>query len=411
MRNMNNKDKIITYGCTLNKADSEKILYLLESNNIELPEDMVIINTCGVKLQTENKIIDHIKKLQNKGNRVIVCGCLPSINLKRVLSLNPYAVLDVYSLDKIVEAVKNGGIYLNKNQNKNILEIPQIEFTEKYTAIVPISYGCLGNCTYCGTKFARKKLISRKIENIINQIKNTNKKEIFLTSEDCGCYGFDIGTNIIELMDELISLDKEIIIRIGMANPCWIKKYLDEFIERLKDQKFYKFVHLPVQSGSNKVLNDMNRFYTREDFIEIVKEFRKKIPDITIATDIIVGFPTETEQDFEETKELIIETRPCIVNISKFFPRPNTEASKMKMLNSKVIKKRSIELTRICNKISEEEYKKEIGRITSVFYYKNYGKTQNYKKIILDNIELENCFVNAKIKEYRKNCLFGSLLL
>ena len=177
MRNMRSKDKIITYGCTLNKADSEKILYLLESNNIELPRDMVIINTCGVKLQTENKIIDHIKKLQEQGKRVVVCGCLPSINLKRVLNLKPYAVLDVYSLNKIVEAVRNGGIYLNESQNRSILNIPQIEFTEKYTAIVPISYGCLGNCTYCGTKFARKKLMSREIKDIIEQIKNTDKKQ------------------------------------------------------------------------------------------------------------------------------------------------------------------------------------------------------------------------------------------
>ncbi len=405
---MNNKDKIITYGCTLNKADSEKILYLLESNNVELPEDMIIINTCGVKLQTENKIIDHIKRLQKEGKRVIVCGCLTSINLKRVLNLKPFAVLDVYSLNKIVEAVKKGGIYLSNGQNRSILNIPQIEFTEKYTAIIPISYGCLGNCTYCGTKFARKKLMSRYIKDIINQIKNTDKKEIFLTSEDCGCYGFDIGTNIIELMDEIISLDKEIIVRIGMANPTWIMKYLDDFIERIKDRKFYKFIHVPVQSGSNKVLKSMNRMYTREDFIEIVKEFKNKIPDITIATDIIVGFPTETEQDFEETKDLILKTRPCIVNISKFFPRPNTEAAKMKKINSKIIKIRSVELTRICNKISEEEYKKEIGRTTRVFYYKNYGKTQNYKKIIL-NIS-ESCFVNAKIKKYSKNCLYGTVL-
>jgi len=410
MRNMRSKDKIITYGCTLNKADSEKVLYLLESNNFELPRDMVIINTCGVKLQTENKIIDHIKKLQEQGKRVVVCGCLPSINLKRVLNLKPYAVLDVYSLNKIVEAVRNGGIYLNESQNRSILNIPQIEFTEKYTAIVPISYGCLGNCTYCGTKFARKKLMSREIKDIIEQIKNTDKKEIFLTSEDCGCYGFDIDTNIIELMDEIISLDKEIIIRVGMANPTWIKKFLDEFIERLKDQKFYKFVHIPVQSGSNKVLKDMNRTYTREDFIEIVKEFKNKIPDITIATDIIVGFPTEMDPDFEETKELIKETRPGIVNISKFFPRPNTEAAKMKKIDSKIIKIRSVELTKICNKISEEEYKKEIDKTTGVFYYKDYGKTQNYKKIILDRCEFENCFLNAKIKEYKRNCLFGVLL-
>ncbi len=413
-----------SYGCTANKADMEKIIYLLESHGFVLtdsPEkaDIIIVNTCGVKLPTENKIIDRIKTLKSLNPKIVVTGCLPRINRRR-MELLQVSLVDVYSLPRIVEAVErtiNGErVIFFSEQTPEILDVPQKSIS-RFTGIVQISYGCLGSCSYCGTKFARGHLISlppdRVVSRIISFLKE-GKKEIYLTSQDCGCYGFDIGTGLPELMRRIISIKKRFFVRVGMMNPNYLLTFVDEFVELIQEPVFYRFAHVPVQSGSDSILKAMNRKYSADEFIELVRMLRK-VPDITISTDIIVGFPGETDDDFEQTLELLRKTKPDIVNISKFFPRPRTPAARMKQVDSLVVKERSRAVTYLVNELCLENMKKHLGKSMDALTVERdaYGNTvchtYNFRKAVV-NEELElGEFYTVRIKDASRTTLFAVL--
>jgi len=343
---------IKTYGCQSNVADSEQMAGILKEkrykivNNIK-NADIVIINTCSVKTLTQNKILSFIKQIP-KSKKIYVGGCLPKIiNLKKY-SNNIAAIFDVNSILKLPEIIKNPRNIMSKEKEKRI-NLPKIR-KNKEIAIINIANGCLGNCDYCAAKLARGKLKSYKIENIKQEFKTALKegcKKFYITSQDNGCYGFDIGTNIVELLKELVKIKGNFIIRVGMMNPNYVLNFLDELIEIYKHPKIMKFVHLPVQSGSNSLLKKIGRNYTIADFKKIVKKFRKEILGITIGTDIIVGHPLETEQDFKETIKLLKETKPEILNISKFSSIKKTKASKLKQLKTEIIKERSVKISKL----------------------------------------------------------------
>ncbi|MEM4245459.1 MAG: radical SAM protein, partial [Candidatus Nanoarchaeia archaeon] len=183
---------------------------------------------------------------------------------------------------------------------------------------------------------------------ILGEVKKAVKEGctiIKLTAEDTGCWGKDIDEKLPDLLGEILKTEGNFKIRLGMMNPNHAIEFLDELIKIYNNPKMIKFIHIPVQSGSNKVIKDMKRDYKVEDFKKIVKRFRKEVRGINIATDIIAGYPTETEEDFKKTLELIKEVKPEVLNISKFAPRPKTEAAKLKQLRTEIIKERSKYLT------------------------------------------------------------------
>ncbi|MFH1211085.1 MAG: tRNA (N(6)-L-threonylcarbamoyladenosine(37)-C(2))-methylthiotransferase [archaeon] len=344
---------IKTYGCTLNQGDSEVLKGIISKEHkivdSEENADLIIVNTCGVKTTTQNKIIGYVKKTSEK-KKVIVGGCLPSmINIKKYA---PKVILtfDTKSTTKINEIIKKQKI---NNKQDTPLGKPRIR-TIKETAIVPISEGCLGKpCTYCSVKLARGELHSYRKEDITSEVEKGVKEGcniIKLTAQDTGCWGKDINDTLPNLLREILKIKGEYKIRLGMMNPNYTLEYLDELIEVYQNPKMIKFLHIPVQSGSDKVLKDMKRGYTVEEFKKVVGEFRKEIKGVSIATDFIAGFPTETEEDFKKTIQLIKEVRPEVINISMFAPRPKTEAARMKQLKTQTIKERSRKLS--------EEYKK-----------------------------------------------------
>jgi len=208
----------------------------------------------------------------------------------------------------------------------------------------------LGDCSFCITKLAKGNLQSFPKEDIINEIKKRIEegyKRINLTSTDNGCYGLDINTSLVSLLKNITEIPGDFKIRIGMINPNYAKLYLNDLIKIYKSDKIIKFLHIPVQSGSNKILKDMNRKYKVQDFINVVSKFRKNILGINISTDIIVGYPTESEEDFEETLNLVKKIKPEVLNISKFTSRPGTKASRLKQLKTEEIKRRSVILTNL----------------------------------------------------------------
>ncbi len=418
-----------THGCSANFADSEIMAGLLKEADFELvgkPEnaDLIILNTCNVKTPTSNKMINRIKFLAKFGKPLIIAGCMPKTERERIEKISPNAsLIGPDSILKIVEAVEQ------TLKGKKVVLLDEILFDKlgyprirknPVIGIVPIASGCLSYCTYCITRFSRGRLRSYPEEKIIEEIKRFLKegaKEIWITSQDNSVYGFDKRTNLANLLNKICKIDEKFFVRVGMMNPSYIKFFLNELIEAFKCEKIFKFIHIPVQSGSNRILTRMKRGYTREEFLEIVEKFKKEIRRITISTDVIVGFPGETDEDFEETIELIKEVRPDIVNISKFGARPGTEAAKLKQLSPKIVKKRTRELYELVRKIQLENNKKwinwegevlidEIGTKEGTFVGRNFA----YKPIVVKGNELLGKFVKVKVEKALSNYLLGILI-
>ena len=425
---------IETYGCTLNQADSkimgsllEKEGYDVEYGKLDVAQkagyDFVIINTCTVKTPTEQKILNKISRVKDLGDRLIVAGCLASASPEKIEQIAPNAsILNTENVAKIAEVVASAKEHKRVNYNSRGLVDKMLFFShdESLIARIPISEGCLSNCAFCETKFARGPLNSFSQELIIKAIQMSvekGAKEIELTAQDTGAYGLDKKTNVAELLNNAASIEGDFRIRLGMLNPEHLGRYFDRLVEAYKSEKVYKFIHLPVQSGSDKVLSDMKRNYTVEEFEDQVRELRKKIADLTLETDVIVGYPTETAEDFEESISMIERVKPEITNVSKFGARPHAEASKLKQLGNEEIKRRSIEMSRIVRAVQAELRKKYIGTTQRVLITEKNersltGRNDSYISVAIENTEanLLGTFQNAKITGSTSTCLIGNLL-
>lgn len=414
------KVAIETYGCTMNQSDSDVIRALLseyfELSNLENAE-IVVINSCGVIEFTERKIIRRIQELKSSGKRVVLAGCLSRIS-KEALNLADSAIAPD-NLEKIVDAVRHaftGGARFLEWKNADKACMPKLRLSENATAIVSISEGCMGHCAFCATKFARGKLRSFSLEQIVKEVENAVKqgfKEIQITSQDAGCYGLEKGKLMLpDLLEKICRIEGDFRIRVGMMNPQFAKAMLPDLLNSYENEKIYKFLHLPVQSGDNRVLQDMKRDHTVEDFAEVVEEFRKRF-DIMLSTDIIVGYPTETEESFWKSYELLESIRPDIVNITRFSKREGTLASKLKQIPGWIVKERSRKLTELCVKLGLENNRRYLGKEMEVLvtsYGKKWmlGRSNEYRAVITSGKLGE--FKMVRIGDCRHNYLLDSEL-
>ena len=360
-----NKIWIEAYGCSASKADSEMIMGQLKNCGYDIAtckeeSSLNLIVTCSVKDATEHKMLFRINRLASLGKPIIVAGCLPKADKNKIESLFPYAsLLGPNSIDKTIDVV-NSGIAGQKmvaleDSPSDKVNVPKIRINS-VIGIVEIASGCLSECSFCQTKIAKGSIRSYRIGDILRQIRHDISegcKEIWLTSTDNGCYGKDIGSNLVELLRSCCQINGNYKIRVGMMNPMHLCGMTQELLEvYVGNDKIFKFLHIPVQSGSDRILRKMKRGHTIKIYRDLVKAFRSKIPEMTIATDIIVGFPSETDDDFEKTLTLIKETEPDIINSSKYSPRANTAAAKLRQLSSDIIKKRSKKLHLLAKEIS-----------------------------------------------------------
>ncbi|KAI4837281.1 radical SAM protein [Plasmodium brasilianum] len=430
--------------CTMKKEDTDKANDLichdrgnkLFGKNEERKEDT---NMCGISLlvegEKENKLIDKRHTANKRNNneiaqncspwrdiKIIVCGCVPQAEKDMEIFEN-ISLVGVNNIDKIVDVVENviKGYhvkYLKQSKKMTSLNLPKIR-KNKYIEIININNGCLGNCTYCKTKFARGDLVSYNISDIVNRIKyvcsEENIKEIWLTSEDTGAYGIDLDLNIAILLKQILECVEhgDVMIRLGMTNPPYILKHVKDICNLLKHKNMYEFIHIPVQSASNNVLKNMNREYNIEDFIYVVENLRKHVPNITISTDIICGFPYETVDDHNETIHLIKKYKFPILNISQFYPRKGTVAYNMKKINTKIVKNRSREVTDVFLSY-KNNYDFLQGTIQNVLFTELssksehiIGHTKQYVKVLLSNKENQNIhllghFTSCKIVSTHK---------
>ncbi len=404
------------YGCSLNKADTEQVQGFLKSHGFELvskPEEaeLLVVNTCAVKEQTQSKMLRRIRELKTtaeKKNRVLVVfGCLPKIDPASVEKISPKIVQVGPSLSELASFLK-----LPLQDFSPMLEEQR---SQGFVSIIPISRGCLGQCAYCSVKNARGKLKSYSVEELSSKFGKAIKEtpEIWLTSQDCGCYGFDLNTNLPNLLEALLKNKANFRIRVGMMNPGHLSNFLGQYLKLFDDSRLFRFFHIPVQSGSNKILKAMNRQYLPEDFLRAVKRIRSRFPEATISTDVIVGFPRETTPDFEKTVSLLKKAEPDIVNISRFGARPRTLAEKMPgQLHGRVKKERSRILTGLCREIALKRNNEMVGRTELVLFDEPgkkgslIGRTLNYKPVAVKRGKL-GCFQKTRIKRAFPTYLAG----
>jgi len=417
---MTNKTVFIdTYGCTANKNDSEILIGKLNAVGFKLSSlevaDYIIVNTCGVKAVTEERIISKLKELSRRNKPLIVVGCLTKINPKRIRETVPHFAAIIESaktvdIANVIKDIENGkkNLIFKASERKPLACGVGFSYSP-VIKILQISEGCLSNCSFCGTQIAKGKLRSFELSELINAAKAivaSGFREIHLTSQDCGAYGLDCGTNLAKLLKEITAkVAGKYFLRIGMANPTYVKTFVDELIEAFKHQNVFKFLHVPVQSGSDKVLADMKRGHSAADVINIVAKFRKAFPEIQIWTDIIVGYPTETEEYFRLSLELIEKIQPDYVNVSRFGARPGTAAAQLKPLKTEVLKDRSRRMSELCRAITLERNKKWLGWSGAVLVDEFNREKQNfvgrnfaYKPIVLRGKHQLGEILEIKIK-------------
>ncbi|RLI27809.1 hypothetical protein DRO58_03490 [Candidatus Bathyarchaeota archaeon] len=243
-------------------------------------------------------------------------------------------------------------------------------------------------------------------------------KEIWLTSQDNGCYGFDIGSDLAELLEKVLSIEEDFMVRVGMMNPSYLSRFLDRLLDMYSDDRIFKFAHIPVQSGSDKVLRDMRRGYTSSEAEEVMKRFRAKYPKLTLMTDIIVGYPTESEEDFEKTLAFIARVEPDHVNVSKFGARPGTEAYRLKPLPVKLVKERVKRLNALCSEVSYRRNLGWVGWVGEVLVEEPglkpgswIARNTSYKPIVLQTHEnLLGKRLNVKVTKAYRNFLLATML-
>jgi len=398
-----------SYGCSTNLADGTVLAGCLARAGYGLAgsvadADVVVLNTCAVKGPTDDRMIEIAKRVP-ASKKLIVVGCLPLINFARLQREVRFdGVAGPATGERIVhlvERVLSGEKVCVVNEGSGVnpgLFLPRAD-VNSIVSVVPICYGCLGSCAYCCVVFARGHVQSYGVEEIVRRVEtdvSRGFREVWLTAQDTACYGRDIGTDLVELLRCVCRVNGNFKVRVGMMTPSMVLGMLDGLVDAFRDEKVFKFLHLPVQSGDDRVLKRMRRFYSAADFKMVVDKFRVSFPELTLATDVICGFPGESEEAFAETLRLLEGVKVDVVNVSKFFARPRTRAAEMQkdFVAAGEVKLRSAKAGALAKKLAFERNKRwvgwrgevlidEVGKVTGSWVGRNFA----YKPIALRSAE------------------------
>lgn len=440
-KGLNKKHAIITFGCQMNENDSEKLNGMLTKMGYNKTEDtdeadFIIYNTCCVRENAELKVYGHLGALklvkENKKDLIIaVCGCM--MQQKEVVEhikktyRHVSLVFGTHNLFKLPEmlfdvSTTNNRVIQVYDTNGVVPEDLPIIRNDENRAYITIMYGCNNYCTYCIVPYVRGRERSRKVEDIISEFKELARlgyKEVTLLGQNVNSFGKDFtdGTTFTSLLRELNEVDGIERIRFTTSHP---KDVSDDLIYAISDlKKVCNQLHLPFQSGSSKVLKEMNRVYTKENYLLLVDKIRKEVPNISFSTDIIVGFPGETEEDFEQTLDVVKKVKYDQAYMFIYSKRTGTEAAIREDQISDEIKKNRFErLLNIQNKICKEINLTYIGKIVEVLVeslskndsYKLTGRTESYKLVHFEGSkDLIGTFVKVKITEAKAWSLEGKI--
>ncbi|XP_042207607.1 threonylcarbamoyladenosine tRNA methylthiotransferase-like [Homarus americanus] len=420
-----------TWGCAHNSSDSEYMAGQLAAYGYrivdeKLEADVWLLNSCTVKNPAEDHFRNEIKAGREAGKKVVVAGCVPQA-APRSEFIQGLSIVGVQQIDRVVEVVeetlKGNSVRLlgqkkesGKKQGGASLLLPKVR-RNPLIEIISINTGCLNQCSYCKTKHARGQLGSYSIEEVVARAKQSFSEgvcEVWLTSEDTGAYGQDIGVSLPELLWQLVEVIPEgCRLRLGMTNPPYILDHLEEIAKIMQHPRVYAFLHVPVQSGNDGVLGDMKREYTIADFCRVVNFLRGRVPGITVATDIICGFPTETEEDFQDTIKLCSKYKFPSLFINQFYPRPGTPAAKMQRVPTKEVKNRTRRLTEVFQSYRPYDHKlgeKQTVLVTEEAHDKEHwvGHNKFYEQVLVPkNEDFLGKLVEVEIIETGKHYMRG----
>ena len=415
---------IETLGCKVNTYESEVIKDIFLKNNYEMafgPEnaDVIVVNTCTVTNQADSKsrkVIRSLKRL-NPEAIMVVCGCSSQHHKDTLMELGIDILIGNQDKTKIIELVQNF-----KKNNQKIIQIKDMNNTDfedmeitnyidRTRAFIKIQDGCNNYCTYCIIPFMRGNPRNKDFDAAVNEITNlvnNGFKEIVLTGIHTGSY-----PKLVELIKEVSKLDGLERIRISSIEATEID---DDFLNELKNNpKICNHLHIPIQSGSNNVLKKMNRKYDLNEYINIINKIRNIRPDINITTDLIVGFPTETDEDFNETLETIEKIKFGKIHVFPFSKRDGTAAANMKNIVPDNIKKeRTHKILEISNKHEKEYYQKFLNTtlnvlIEEVFENSSIGHTSNYIKVVINEKLEHNKNYLVKITKIENDTVYGTI--
>ncbi|MDR0515750.1 MAG: tRNA (N(6)-L-threonylcarbamoyladenosine(37)-C(2))-methylthiotransferase [Fibromonadaceae bacterium] len=425
---------LFSQGCSANLSESEQIAGLLANSGFEVEwaganknknAEAIILNLCTVKGDSSAlKAVRNAKESYPK-TPMLVTGCTTQELILALQKIDSkISVASTHAVERIPDMLKRmstGEVILDtQKEHSPKLGIPKIR-KNPIVGIVSIAEGCMDACSFCSTRMVKGRLKSYVPEQIVKETKNlveSGCKEIWLTAQDGACYGFDIGTDLAELVLQILSKAKgDYRIRIGMGNPRHTLGYADKLIEVYKDSRVFRFLHLPVQSGSNGVLQAMKRKHSAEDYKKLVSLFYSEFNDFAISTDIIVGFPGETEADFRQSLDLIKWSKPTGCNRTRFVPRKGTLAAAMpSQIPSAEKYARSAELTKVFTETALQNNLRYIGTEQSILIdeigKRNswLGRADNYKPVAIQGEYKIGDRVNAKIKEAEAFALIGEEL-
>lgn len=404
---------IETYGCALNRGDSAIMATVLSERGHEITENLneaevVVINTCAVRLETEERMKQRIRELRRTGKRLVVAGCLAGALPATVSALAPEAsILGPQAVERIAEVVESPERQVILEGTKAV-KVPRM--LEGKIFIVPIADGCAGECSFCITKLARRKLRSYPMREIVEAVKEAVAKgavEVELTAQDTAAYGLDLGgkVRLPDLVEKVAEIEGNFMVRVGMMTPEQAMSIVDGLVEALKMEKVYKFVHLPVQSGSDKVLKLMNRKYTIDEYKRLVKELRSKVPGLSVATDIIVGHPGEDEEDFQQTLDLMKELRFERIHLAMYSIRPNTVSAGLPQVPDSVKKERMKTAMGLYESIAYDIHSEYVGKTVEVLTTELgrkgsvIGRLRNYIPVVVKNERSLGNWVKVVIEE------------
>ena len=402
----NLKYSILTMGCKLNENDSEKIIGMLEqmgytkTENIE-EANLFCINTCCVRENAEEKLfgkLGELKKLKDKKDIIIaIGGCMMQEEhiTEKLKKSYPYVdiIFGTHTLHKLPEDIYN--TIKSERKIKDIIDIDgdiyegiPVKRSDKKQASVTIMYGCNNFCSYCIVPYVRGRERSRRPEDILNEIKNLAKEgyvEITLLGQNVNSYNGGNGYNFARLLKEVDKIEGIEIIRFISPHP---KDFTDDVIEVISNsKKISRLIHVPLQSGSTKVLKEMNRKYTKEQYLELIKKIKSKIPDVVFSTDIIVGFPGETEEDFEDTLDVVKKVNFEQIFMFIYSRRVGTRADKM------------------ANQIPEEIKHERFNKLKELFEQRVEPNNQKYigtnQKLLVEGYSKNNSEMLTRKNRYK----------
>jgi len=431
---------IETFGCQMNENDSERIMYLLEKEGYERTYDieissLIILNTCTVREKAKNRLYGHIgnlKRLKSKNRNILICigGCTAQDLKEKLIEDFPFVdiVFGTHNIPELPELIKKR-ILTNRSicsikDNGVDPDLFKVKREYNFKAFVPITIGCDNYCSYCIVPFVRGREKSVEPGKIIKNIKELVSRgviEVTLLGQNVNSYGKDLneGRTFPELLGKVSDIKGLKRIRFMTSHP---KDFSNSLIDIIKDRdNIVKHIHLPLQAGSNKILKEMNRNYTREDYLNIIENIREEIPDCSITTDIIVGFPGEEREDFLETLGMVREVRFNRAFTFMYSPREGTRASKIKdYILSEEKKKWFNELLETQNRISYRENKKFAGKKFEVLVEGRSKKGANLLEGRMENNTIVNfngeekligSFVRVKINRVKSFYLMGKIYI